>query len=160
MTPDVTLAAFDTAVTSVKLLIWIIHTTAEVIRFKETCAKIKELASILKGVLDKNESTLKVQKTFGDLNKLLEDMGKFVVRCTKELNIVQRAWEVMWRKRLPKMLAELHTRTLYLIMETTVRDCLRIATYDIRLISQFLGRNPDCYCGSRYRPKHNPDHYE
>jgi hypothetical protein len=121
MTPEAGLAAFDSAVTSVKLLIWIIKTAQEVIRFKKTCHEIGELATTLKGVLEKNEAALKLQKTFGDLNKLLEDIGKIVVRCTTELNLAQRAWEVMWRKRLPKMLGELQSRTLYLIMETTVR---------------------------------------
>jgi hypothetical protein len=107
MVPEGGLAAFDTAVTSVKLLIWIIKTAKEVIRFKETCGKIGELSVTLKGVLKKNDAALKHQKTFGDLNKLLEDIGKFVKRCTTELNLAQRAWEVMWRKRLPKMLSEL-----------------------------------------------------
>ena len=124
MTLEAGLAAFDSAVASVKLLIWIIKTAQEVIRFKKRCHKIGDLAITLKGVLEKNESTLKLQKTFGDLNKLLEDIGKFVVRCTTELNVAQRAWEVTWRKRLPKMLGELQSRTLYLIMETTVRRCL------------------------------------
>ena len=124
MTPEVGLAAFNTAVTSVKLLIWIIKTAQEVIRFKETCRKIGELSATLKGVLDKNDATLKHQKTFRDLNKLLKDIGKFVRRCTTELNLAQRAWEVMWRKRLPKMVSELQSRILYLIMETTVRATL------------------------------------
>lgn len=117
---EIGLAAFDTAVTSVKLLVWIIQTVQQVVRFKKTCGKIGELATTLKGVLEKNESTLKHQTTFGALNKLLEDIAKFVVRCTTELNIAQRVWEVIWRKRLPKMMGELQSSTLYLIMETTV----------------------------------------
>jgi hypothetical protein len=118
--PEIGLAAFDTAVTCVKLLVWIIQTTQKVIRFKKTCAKIGELAITLKGVLERNESTLGGQATFGTLNKLLEDIGKVVVRCTTELNLGQRVWEVIWRKRLPKMVGELQSSTLYLIMETTV----------------------------------------
>ena len=121
MSAGIGLAAYDSAVTSLKLLIWIIKTAQDVIRFKKTCHSIGQLAATLEGVLRKNESTLKLQTTFGDLNRLLEDIGKFVVRCTTELNLAQRAWEVMWRKRLPKMLGELQSRTLYLIMETTVR---------------------------------------
>lgn len=121
MTPDGGLAAFDTAVTSVKLLLWIIKTTQEVVRFKATCQKIGQLATTLMGVLEKNKATLENQRTSKDLNKLLQDLGKFLVRCTLDSNFIQLTWEVIWTKKLPKMLGELESRTLYLILETTVR---------------------------------------
>ena len=121
-TPEVGLAAYDSAVTSIRLLAWIIKTTREVIRFKKTCQKIGELATLLTEVFENHKVTLEYRKSFKELNKLLEGIGSFVIRCTTELNLAQRAWEVMWRKRLPKMLGELQSRTLYLIIEIAVRD--------------------------------------
>lgn len=120
MTPELGLAAFDSAIASVKLLIFIIKTTDEVVRFKKTCGEINRLARMLQKVLEDNESTLKTQHTFGDLNALLSKISTFVTRCTTDLSLVQRVWEVTWRKELPAMVGELQRRILYLIMETTV----------------------------------------
>ncbi len=120
VTPELGLAALDSAVTSIKLLIWIVKTVKEVRRFKATCLEFGKMATILQDIIAKHQTILETQMTFFSLNKLLQEIQNFVVRCTTDWNFAQRAWEVMWRKRLPHMLSQMREWIVYLTFETTV----------------------------------------
>jgi hypothetical protein len=118
-TPDLALAAFDTGVKSIELLIFVIKTAQEVRKLKSECEEVGNTASILKGVLEANQDVLKEQKTSVKLEKVLVEVSKFVVEC-KESNMLHRAWEVMWKHRLPGLLKEMMMWIALLSAETTV----------------------------------------
>ena len=77
MMPELALAAFESAIASVKLLTRVIKTTQEVIRFKGLNHNIGELAKMLKDVFKKHEAILKAPKTFGNLEYLLKHIDIF-----------------------------------------------------------------------------------
>jgi hypothetical protein len=118
-TAELGLAAFDTGVKSIELLIFIIKTAQEVRKLKSECEEVGNTASILKEVLEANKDVLKEQKTSVKLEKVLVEVSKFVVEC-KESNLLHRAWEVMWKHRLPSLLKEMMMWIALLSVETTV----------------------------------------
>lgn len=119
MSPELGLAAFEVGVKSVEMLVYIIKTTQEVKRLKSECDKVNTTASILLEVLRRNNDVLKNQVTAKSLEDLLEKVSKFVTHC-KASNIIQRAWEVMWKHQLPKLLQDMMTWVVLLTTETTV----------------------------------------
>jgi hypothetical protein len=75
------LAAFDGAVTSAELLIWILKTVQKVRRLKKKCREIGEIAGVLQTVLKANEDAIKDLKTKTQLEELLRDVATFVLYC-------------------------------------------------------------------------------
>lgn len=122
MTPDVGLAAFDTGVKVIELLIFIINTSQRLRKLRAECDEVNNTtATILKEALEANKGVLKEQKTAIKLEKVLQELAKFVVEC-KESNIWHRAWEVTWKNRLPGLLKEVMTWIALVNIDTTVSD--------------------------------------
>jgi hypothetical protein len=121
MTAELGLAAYDTAVTSVELLIFIIKTAQQVKRLKAECGEVQAIATLLKEVIEKNEAALKGQKTATKLVSILQSVSQIVVGCTQ--SNTHRVWEVMWKHRLPKLLKDMMTWVLLLTTETSVGEC-------------------------------------
>ena|ERR1700722_1308403 len=86
MPAELDLAAFDTGVKCIELLIFIIRTVQGVKKLKAECDEVKSIASILLEVLEANKDVLKGQKTTAKLEKVLQEVSKFVVEC-KESNV-------------------------------------------------------------------------
>jgi hypothetical protein len=118
-TPDLALAVFSTGVTSVQLLIQIIHTTQQVKRLKTECEEVRTIASILHELLDANEEVLKDEKTATQLNGVLLEVLRFTAECSGS-NLVNRAWEVIWKHKLPGLLKEMMTWVVLLNTGTAV----------------------------------------
>ena len=86
MPAELDLAAFDTGVKCIELLIFIIRTVQGVKKLKAECDEVKSIASILLEVLEANKDVLKGQKTTIKLENVLQEVSKFVVEC-KESNV-------------------------------------------------------------------------
>lgn len=89
------------------------------IKLKSECQEVETIALVLKEVVENNQNVIKDQASFGGLQKVLEDVCKFVVEC-KQGNAIHRAWEVMWKQRLPSLLKEMMTWVIILNVGTTV----------------------------------------
>jgi len=118
-TPELGLAAFDTGVKSIELLILIIKTAQQVRRLKAECTEVKAIATILKAILEANEEVLKDEKTSTKFEALLLEVLKFTAECHRS-SLLNRAWEVIWKHRLPALLKEMMTWIALLNTETTV----------------------------------------
>jgi len=110
------LATFDASVTCIKLLIWIIKTSQEVKRFKNYCEAVHSTCTVLLSMLERNKQVLQQDVTATRLAALLKDISRFVHLCTNEYNIIQQAWEVMWRKKLAGMLSDLREWVINVIL--------------------------------------------
>ncbi|CEL05121.1 hypothetical protein ASPCAL06241 [Aspergillus calidoustus] len=107
MSAELGLAAFDVAATSIHLLVFIIRSAQNVHQLPAECAQVKSIAVVLKAGLDANQNVLD-QTLASKLNTVLQEVLRFVAECGQS-NLGQRAWEVMWRRRLPKLLNEMMT---------------------------------------------------
>jgi hypothetical protein len=125
-TPDLALAAFSTGVTSIQLLIQIIRTTQQVRRLKAECEEVRTISSILQELLGANEEVLKDEKTATQLNGVLLEVLKFTAECSGS-NLVNRAWEVMWKHKLPGLLKDMMTWVVLLNTGTSVSGSLPAA---------------------------------
>lgn len=95
-----------TGLKCIELLVWIVKTTQDAHQLKKECGKVREIAQMLEKVLKGNMEVLKDVKTEGALMKILVEVATFVGDC-KEKNIVRRAWEMIWTRRLPELLKEM-----------------------------------------------------
>lgn len=118
--PEPGLAAFDTGVECIKIILYIIKTAEKVRALKRECAETAKAAKILKEVLDKNEDALKDSATATKLKTILDKLSKFVTDCQSS-SVFHRTWEVMWKNQLPSLLKQLMTWIAYFTMQTTVR---------------------------------------
>jgi hypothetical protein len=105
-TVGVGLGGFGTGIRCIELLIFIIQTAQQAHRLKAECERVKLVASTLKGAIDKNKAALEDQEAVTSLENSLEEVLIFVVKC-KSQNILGRAWELKWRKRLPALINEM-----------------------------------------------------
>lgn len=118
-TPELALAGFDTGLASIKLLRYIVQTAQKVKRLKTECEDIGKTAQIMLDVLNDNFEALKDKQTAQRLNEVLERLAKVVTECQRG-NVLAKAWEVMWRRRLPGLMKDMMTWIALLTMETTV----------------------------------------
>ena len=88
---------------------------------RKECEKVGELAQLLQSILDSNKKALESLATEKKLRAHLRDVATFVTDCTKDYSLLGRAWEVMWDKKLPKLLAGLKDWILYFLMDSMVR---------------------------------------
>ncbi|KAK3391180.1 kinase-like domain-containing protein [Podospora didyma] len=121
MPADLVLAGLATAKSGAEILVYIIRKAQDVRRLKKECEKVGELAQLLQSVLDSNEEALKSSSTEKKLQAHLRDVATFVTNCTKDYSLLGRAWEVMWDKKLPKLLAGLKDWILYFLMDAMSR---------------------------------------
>jgi hypothetical protein len=120
MPVELGLAAFDASVTSAELLIWIIKTVQKVRHLKKKCREVGEIAKIVQTVIEADKDVLESHKTRPGLDKILKEVAAFVLQCTTKFNIAQRAWEVLWVRRLPSLMNTMKDWTLNSIMENSV----------------------------------------
>lgn len=116
---DLGLAVYQTSTATGELLSLVIRTSLEARRLRKECEVVRKHAEIVKSVLDKNQQTLQNDKCEEKLREVVMQLLQFVNWC-KDANFLQRAWEVIWRKRLPVLMQELMTWALILSVGTTV----------------------------------------
>jgi hypothetical protein len=105
-TAGVGLGGFGTGIRCLELLIFIIKTAEQAHKLKAECERVKIVATTLKGAIDKNKAALEDHEAASNLGKSLEEVLTFVVKCQGQ-NILGRAWELRWRKRLPALINEM-----------------------------------------------------
>lgn len=120
MTADLGLAIYQSSATTGELLSLLIRITREARRLKNECETIRTHAKIVKGVLDKSQQILQNDDCEKNLRRVVNQLLQFATWC-KVANVLQRAWEVIWKKRLPRLMQELITWALILSVGTTVR---------------------------------------
>lgn len=120
MPAELVLAGLEAAETGAEILVYIIKTVQNVRRLKKECEKVGELAQLLQSILESNEEALKGSSTEKKLQAHLRDVATFVTNCTNDYSLLGRAWEVMWDKKLPKLLAGLKDWILYFLMDAMV----------------------------------------
>lgn len=120
---------YGAGVATFQLLTYIIEKARDVKRLKKECDEIRRTATVLEEVLKSNENFLKDQETATQLNKILQDLQEFVAIC-REFNVINCAWEVVWKHRLPDLLKQMTTWIAILTTETTVGNttCFRYRT--------------------------------
>jgi hypothetical protein len=128
MSAELGLAAFDVAATSIHLLAFIIRSAQNVHQLPAECAQVKSIAVILKAGLDANQNVLD-QTLASKLNSVLQEVLRFVAECGQS-NLGQRAWEVMWRRRLPKLLNEMMTWVAIVQAGATVSAEIQLCSID------------------------------
>jgi hypothetical protein len=121
MPAELVLAGLETAKSGAEILVYIIKTVQHVRRLKKECGKVGELAQLLQSILDSNQEVLKSFSTEEKLRAHLRDVATFVTNCTKDYSLLGRAWEVMWDKKLPKLLAGMKDWILYFLMDAMSR---------------------------------------
>ncbi|KAL3460053.1 kinase-like domain-containing protein [Aspergillus heterothallicus] len=129
MPTELGLAAFGAAATSIHLLTFIIQSAQNVRRLPEECDQVKSIAVVLKAGLDANRDALDQDSAF-KLNSVLQEVFTFVAECGQS-SLGQRAWEVVWRRRLSKLLTGMMTWVAIVQAGATMStrsDLLGIAT--------------------------------
>ena len=121
MGPETGMAAFATAKDGAELLIFIVETVRKVRRLRGECEELGRLAAFLQSILHDHEDALKKIKTEQKLQAQLVDIAVFVASCTKKASVLGRTWEVIWEKRLPRLLGGMKDLVLYFVMEASVR---------------------------------------
>ena len=98
----------------------IIHTIQKVRRLKGECEELGKLVKLLEDILKQDKLALQIFQTETRVKKCLEEVKNFVEHCTQRSNLAGRAWEVMWDKKLPKLMAHLREMVLWLLLEAAV----------------------------------------
>ncbi|KAH8924291.1 kinase-like protein [Atractiella rhizophila] len=116
--------------TAVETITYIIRTIQKVRRFKTKCEEIQKLALLIQSVLDCLKRANKTLQTTEQVQRNLDEVKKFVIDCTQNSSLAQRAWEVIWRQRLSGLMEGLRETALWFLMEAavqgvTVQDALR-----------------------------------
>lgn len=113
------LSAFDVAVKCISLLAYIVKTAENVHKLPAECDEIKSIAAGLEVTLKKYKDTLQDVVSLKRLSKVLENVCIFAAEC-KHDTVVNKAWEEVWRKKLPSMRQEMLLWILMLNTESTV----------------------------------------
>lgn len=112
------LAVLGAVADCVSILGYIIQTARRASTLKKECKEIEVIAELLLGIIQKNPTAVQGLDTKKKLLDLLHETQKCVTECTQ--SSVSRAWETLWRRRLPTFTKELLVWVTYLTAETTV----------------------------------------
>lgn len=116
----ISLGAFGAGKASIDLLTYIATAIQKVRRLPDECREVKEAAQVMLEVLETNKSGLQDESTATRLNTLLKQLADFIAVCQAQ-GIVQQAWEVMWRQKLPALLKQMMMWIAFFTAEITVR---------------------------------------
>lgn len=103
MSSELVLASIAIGATGTEVLGLIIRKAREARQLSRECQKLGNLASLLLSALEHNKEALKGLNSSSELKKLLGEVLRFVLFCMREWSITQKAWEVLWKRRLPRM---------------------------------------------------------
>lgn len=105
--------------------------TVEVVKvrkFKKKCLQLSGRTVVLFGVMSKNKDSLANQDTAAPLEAAIRNCLTFIIQC-QEWNVGSVALEVIFRKKFPKLKAEMDEWIKFFSTETLVGFKLSAIAY-------------------------------
>ncbi|KAH8916072.1 kinase-like protein [Atractiella rhizophila] len=110
--------------TGVETIVYIIRTVRNVQRFERECQGIQKLVGLIQNVFDSFKAANIPLETTDRVQNNLCEVKDFVIDCTQKSSFAQRAWEVIWRKRLPRLMAGLQETVLWFLMDAAAHGVM------------------------------------
>lgn len=115
---ELALAGYSAAAESIRILSDIIKIAAQAKRLKKECEEIRSIALLLSQIIQQKPRALDGSQVEPKLRNALEETIKCVSDCQESR--INRAWEVLWRHRLPAMTKKLLVWVTYFTTEISV----------------------------------------
>ena len=117
---ELALAGLQIGATVAEILGYIVRKAREAKQLKEECFRLGNLSAVLLATLNQNKNVLQDVESAGTLRVLLLQLLDFVVFAQREWTVFQKAWEVMWKRRLPRLTTQMVDYLNLCTFETTV----------------------------------------